>query len=49
MIMKYTKKILLSVSMTLLCSISLYAQNDDENPPTLNDEEITLPEVMQTQ
>lgn len=46
--MKYTK-ILLSASMVLLCSLSLNAQNDDETPSTLNEDEITLPEGMQTQ
>ena len=47
MIMRYTK-ILLFASMTLLCTPSLYAQNDDEKT-TSNEEEIVLPEGMQTQ
>ena len=47
MIMRYTK-ILLFASMALLCTPSLHAQNDDEKPP-VNDEEIVLPEGMQTQ
>ena len=45
--MRYTK-ILLFASMALLCTPSLHAQNDDEKPP-VNDEEIVLPEGMQTQ